>query len=155
MSAALLAPAVDFFSYNTNGTMYMGRDDFVRYMGDSYPGMFSRGFVELLFFEGARTPARVDRGIATESEGGEPPADAPAGGSLPEEGPENRDEDGGNDDDGGGEPSESGTGQPQAASPADAKPRRANKRVLPLVPDRWNVQQFISHLMAVSENVLV
>ena len=129
----------------------MGKDDFVRYIGDAFPGMFSRDFAEALFVEGAKVPARVGRSLAAE-----------AGSSSA------NDRDEGDKGDGDGEDQEDTGAAPEvavAAPPDDVtgglagKGENSSKRtgtsVIPLTPEAWNVQQFISHLMAISENVLL
>lgn len=135
------ALGVDFFSYNKNGTMAMRREDFVRFVGDSFPGMFSRGFVEALFAEGAKTPARVDRSLDVEA------GAAPSSSRETGEDADDQEEDGGD-----------APGASKAAAESAPPPQRGRSKrvpVLPLGPEAWNVQQFVSHMMAVSENVLL
>ena len=149
------ALGVDFDAYNTNPSKAMGRADFIRYIGDAFPGMFSREFAESLFDEGAKLPARTGRNLSTEA------------GVVSAE--SNEEEDG---DEGEGGDGEDDDGA--AATAAEIPPRPTttessvdrsvaqgsqsmgrSKRVLPLSPDAWNLQQFMCHMSAITENVML
>jgi hypothetical protein len=121
------ALAADFVSYDSNGggSSLLMKEDVVRAVADAFPGMFSRDFAEQIFALGAATPPRVDRRLDDTADEGGDPS-GPSGAA--------------------------GASDPQAQA---ALLRRSASHGVRLSGEGWSLQQWITHMMDLSENVLL